>query len=565
LREFIFGTLGNPERRVEALRGRRQGVWHLSRIEPLAPGPNDEPLLTVEVALPEPVARVVCHVRSPGRLSVELEPAAVEWDTLNWTYYQVWQGRLPAAEAGTVVRYTVNAYPRHAAEPVPADGGATFAYRVGRPEPPDWAAEAIIYQIMPDRFFPGAGRSWRRPKDAEGLFGGTLQGIAEKLDYLGDLGINCIWLNPFFPDETHHGYHATDYFQVNPRLGGDAAMRQLVQEAHRRGIRLLLDFVANHWGRNHPTFQAAQAERHSDYHEWYTWRSWPDDYEAFFDVKALPQINLGHPAARAHILEAARYWLTEFDFDGYRLDYVLGPSLEFWTDFRAEVERARPDAWIFGEAVDTPAAQRRYWGRLHGTLDFLLLQALRATFAFGDMTVAGFDAFLAAHEAYFPAAFSRPSFLDNHDMNRFLWAAEGDGRKLKLAALAQFTLSGPPVVYYGTEVGLSQERDIVQASGRHIHAEARLPMLWGDAQDGDLREYYRWLIHFRRDHPVLWQGMRRTAHLDEAAGTYAYVRGEGPAAVVVALNLSEEARVIDAAGHAFSLAPWSGDVRVGTP
>ena len=96
-----------------------------------------------------------------------------------------------------------------------------------------------------------------------------MRGIIEQLDYVADLGFNCIWLNPFFPDDTHHGYHATDYFQVNPRLGTMAEMRELVAAAHARGIRLLADFVANHWGRNHPTFQAALADRDSEYHDWY--------------------------------------------------------------------------------------------------------------------------------------------------------------------------------------------------------------------------------------------------------------------------------------------------------
>jgi cyclomaltodextrinase len=226
---------------------------------------------------------------------------------------------------------------------------------------------------------------------------------------------------------------------------------------------------------------------------------------------------------------------------------------------------AQPEAWIFGEVVETPQTQLSYWGRLHGCLDFVLQQALRNTFAFGDMDLAEFDAFLEKHEAFFPAAFSRPSFLDNHDVNRFLWLAGGDKRKLKLAAMCQFTLAGPPIVYYGTEAGLSQQRDMVQSDGRHHMAEARLPMVWGGEQDVDLLEFYRWLIHFRRRHPALWRGQRRTVHLDSRRGVYAYTRsGEGEV-VTVCLNLSDEHRAVEVAGHSFTLTPWSGDVQVDQP
>ena len=109
---------------------------------------------------------------------------------------------------------------------------------------------------------------------------------------------------------------------------------------------------------------------------------------------------------------------------------------------------------------------------------------MRNTFAAGTMSLAAFDAFLNRHEAYFPAqnVFSRPSFLDNHDMNRFLWQAGGDKRKLKLAALVQFTLGGAPIVYNGTEVGVTQERGIHDANSQGME-ECRQPMLWGDEQD----------------------------------------------------------------------------------
>jgi glycosidase len=422
-----------------------------------------------------------------------------------------------------------------------------------------------VYQIFPDRFYPGNGRDWNQTTDLDDIYGGTLRGIIEKLDYIADLGFNTIWLNPFFPDDTHHGYHATDYFAVNPRLGTLDDVRQLVSAAHQRGIRLLLDFVANHWSSEHPTFRAAQADRDSEYYDWYTWYNWPHDYKTFFGVKELPQINLEHRPAREHMLKAARYWLADIGFDGLRLDYVLGPSRDFWTELRAAAKAIRPDIWLFGEAVDAPDAQLKYEGRFDGNLDFLLAQAMRNTFGFGTMDVAAFDAFLTQHEAYFPPHFGRPSFLDNHDQNRFLWLAKGDTRKLKLAALCQFTLSGAPIVYNGTEVGVSQARDKEDRAGVGM-AEVRQPMAWGAAQDQDLLDFYKWLIHFRRQHPVLRHGRHQTLHVDSAAGTYVYARMDETAVILVALNLSDQPHNVTVGvpgtneTHHFALPAWGGEV-----
>jgi len=561
MKEFIFGTLSTTEKRLDYLREQRRGLRHQYWLDPLAPEDGDRPVITATAGLDTPVAQIDCIITEPESRTLPLKMAKTDWDLLNWGYLQYWQCELPSYSDGTIVRYTIEARTVGNRKLIKADDGTVYSYYVGNPAPPDWSSEAIIYQIFPDRFHPGQGNQWNDTQNLREVYGGTIRGIVENLDYVADLGFNCIWLNPFFPDDTYHGYHASDYFHVNPRLGTDDDVRELVEQAHIRGIKVILDFVANHWGSQHPTFQAALADQSSEFYDWYIWNQWPHDYESFFSVKELPAINVDNPDTREHLLEATRYWLEDFDFDGYRLDYALGPSYDFWTDFRAAVQKAKPEAWIFGEVVETPETQLRYWGRLHGCLDFVLQQALRQTFAFGEMTLSAFDSLLHKHEDFFPRDFSRPSFLDNHDVNRFLWLVEGDQRKLKLAALCQFTLAGPPIVYYGTEVGLSQNRDIVAPSGRHEMEQSRLPMLWGEEQDADLVDYYRWLIHFRRQHPVLWRGDRKTVHLDEDDGTYAYIRGDDQEAIIAAFNLSDGERHFEVAGHSFELAPWSGALR----
>lgn len=561
MEEFVFGTLSDADKRVGTELARRRGVSHRNRLDPPAPRAGDRPVLTVLANTAEPVERILCTLLEPTRQVIALQPAGVQWHLIEWQYAQVWQAELPAQPDGTLVRYTVEAWLTGRGRVTADDAVAPFAYYVGDPAPPAWTRSAVIYQVLPDRFHPGPGRVWPQTADLNAVHGGMLAGVTAGLDDLTDLGVTCLWLNPFFPDDTHHGYHATDYFAVNPRLGTPDDLRRLVAEAHRRGMRLVLDFVANHWGSGHATFQAALADPHSDYVNWYRWQHWPDRYETFFGVQELPQLNVDYPAVRDHLLDAARYWATEFGFDGFRLDYAVGPSHAFWAAFRQAVKQARPDAWIFGEVVEDPDSQLSYRGRFDGCLDFLLAQALRRTFGTGRLSLATFDHFLTQHEAYFPAEFSRPTFLDNHDMDRFLFLAGGDRRRLQLAALCQMTLSGPPILYYGTEVGVSQARAIHDPRSQGM-AEARRPLPWSDGRDEALRAWFRDLIHLRRQHPVFWQGDRQTAHLDPDAQTYAYTRRDGRELAVVAFNLSDQPRRFTAAGQAFDLAPLNADVRV---
>jgi glycosidase len=558
MEEFVFGTLATPAKRHQAELERRAGISHRNRLDPPAPRGGDRPIVRVIANIPHAITRIICTVLEPEPHTLPLHPVRTTWQLVEWQYAQEWQATLPAWPDGTLVRYTITADLADGSRISADHATAPFAFHVGDPDPPAWSREAVIYQIFPDRFDPGAENGWPVSADLNAIHGGTLAGITRRLDWLADLGINCLWLNPFFPDDTHHGYHATDYRAVNPRLGTLADLRTLVDGAHQRGMHLILDFVANHWGSGHPTFQDAQQNPASPYRDWYHWQQWPDDYDTFFGVRELPRLNLDHPAARDHLLEAARFW-AEFGFDGFRLDYAVGPPHAFWAAFRHAVRQVRPDGWIFGEVVEDPDSQLSYRGCFDGCLDFLLTQGLRRTFATGSLNLADFDQFLTLHEAYFPADFSRPSFLDNHDMDRFLWLAGGDVRRLKLAALCQMTLAGPPILYYGTEVGLSQGLPIHHPQSQGM-AEARRPMVWGAQQDSALHAWFRDLIRLRRQHPVFWRGKRRTVHLDAPTQTWAYLCADDHEQLLVAFNLSPAPQQFRAADRTLTLPPVSGAV-----
>jgi glycosidase len=456
-----------------------------------------------------------------------LERVSAGWDSLIWGYYETWQGTLPAQPEGTLVRYKIGAWAdddpctesfadwpdrlaaaeqaAHAffrglplSETLPGDPaqGHTFAYSVDRYAPPPWAREAVIYHVFVDRFFPGRSRGWLQTEDLLGFCGGTLWGLAEKLDYIADLGATCIWLSPIFPSPTHHGYDATDIYHVEPRLGGDEALRAVVDEAHSRGIRILLDFVCNHISHQHPIFLDAQANPTSAYRDWFTFDDGSEaGYRTYFGVHTMPEIDVAHPAARDWLIDSACYWIREFDVDGYRLDHADGPGPDFWTHFWTACKAEKLDCFCFGEVVDSPAAQMAFVGRLDGILDHNGADALRRTFATAAWTEDHLERFLARHRGFFPQDFLLPTFVDNHDVDRFLTLAGGDKQALRRAAKTQMSMPGPPVIYYGTEVGLSQQTSIQEGHGMHVN---RVPMVWGADQDRDLLEFYKNLIRERR-------------------------------------------------------------------
>jgi glycosidase len=180
--------------------------------------------------------------------------------------------------------------------------------------------------------------------------------------------------------------------------------------------------------------------------------------------------------------------------DGYRLDHANGPGPDFWTDFWAACKKENPESLCFGEVVDAPSAQASYFGRLDGCLDFHLGDALRRTFALKTWTEEDFERFLIRHRAFFPDHFLMPTFIDNHDMDRFISIAGGDKEAVRRAAKAQMQMPSPPIIYYGTEVGLNQTLRMRDGHGMHVN---RVPMVWDERQDREMFVFYQDLIQER--------------------------------------------------------------------
>ncbi len=547
----MFGTQRDFENRLVEYRSSLTGIKHLHRLKTpsaYASRPQPDVPITLHVTTSGGITYdlVRCWMNIDGKETVfELTPTESVWNTLEWRYVRHWFGQIPPQANGTIVRYKIGGRVMGSDRWIFADNQARvlseateFAVSVDDYDLPTWARDAVIYHIFLDRFYPGDGVPWKKTTNLSGFFGGTLRGVIQKLDYIQSLGCNAIWLSPLFASPSHHGYDATDYYTVEPRFGTNEELKELIEKAHASGIKVILDFVANHWSNKHPTFQTAQQDEDSEYRAWYTWQRWPDTYTSFFGVKGMPQLNLKHKPASDYLLACARYWL-ENGVDGYRLDYAPGPPQTFWADFRQTCKAVKPDVFLFGEVVGHAEAVASYVPHFDGCLDFLLADALRRTFVLETSTLLEFEAFLAAHETYFSEDFSLPVFLDNHDMTRILYLANEDKAKVKLAALVLFTLAAPPIIYNGTEVGISQRNPL----GRF--EEARLPMLWGDEQDKNLLTYFRRLGTLRKQFSTIISGRRKVVHLNVQNGIYAYLRTLGDKSVLIVLNTNRRSQTIN--------------------
>jgi glycosidase len=382
-----------------------------------------------------------------------------------------------------------------------------------------WFRNAIVYHILVDRF---AGYDTQKDPMLPDFIGGTLKGLLEKLNYLHDLGINTLWLSPVYATRAYHGYHIIDFYQTDTRFGTEEDLKQLIDEAHRKSIRVVLDFVPNHCSRDHPYFIDALEHKNSRYRAWFYFRKYSHEYLSFLHFSDLPKINLDYPAARNHIVGAARKWLA-IGVDGFRLDHAVGPSHDFWKTFRKEVKGMNLEAVLIGEAwlenisagmlntlnikhkylrfllgVKPGDLQRDYAGVFDGVLDFYFHHQAVKHIAYKEEELIDLAKIAHNMEQHYKASpdYYLPSFVDNHDMDRFLFVAGQSREKLKQALQLQFSLPQPPILYYGTETGMTQSGSI---AGRQYYGDilARQPMPWQNL-DEELISFCQQIIRDRK-------------------------------------------------------------------
>ncbi len=448
---------------------------------------------------------------------------------------------------------------------------------------PTWVRDAVFYQIFPDRFakserVPKARHleCWDTPPTTHGYKGGDLLGVVDKLDYLQDLGVTALYFNPIFQSACNHRYHTHDYTRVDPMLGGNAVLRELLDAAHARGMKVVLDGVFNHASRGFFQFHdILENGPQSAYLDWFHIRSFPLyayhdhgnlGYSAWWNLPALPKFNTDTAAVREFLWDISTFWL-EFGIDGWRLDVPneIGDDA-FWREFRRRCREVNPECYIVGEIWDD-ASRWLQGDQFDAVMNYPFT---RAAFGFtaartlehseirrcGYGSIEPLDAPAFARECERLVTHQRQevtevqlNLLGSHDTPRALTIVGGDEAAFRLSLLLLLSFPGAPCLYYGDELGLS---------GRH-DPECRQAMPW-DYPNGwnqSLHSYLKGLIALRRDHPALRGAAFKTLYAKE--GVVAFLReGEGERIVCV-LNVVDEPRPLALTLTGERLEPLLGD------
>ncbi|MCL4561337.1 MAG: glycoside hydrolase family 13 protein [Chloroflexi bacterium] len=415
---------------------------------------------------------------------------------------------------------------------------------------PEWIQDAVFYQIFPDRFVNGDPQNdppnvqpWGSLPTSKGFLGGDLQGILQKLDYLLDLGINAIYLNPIFLSPSNHRYNIIDYYRIDPKLGDMEVFRRLLEEFHSHNIRVILDGVFNHCGRGFFAFNdLLENQDQSPYTDWYTVNHYPidayspgeaDDYLGWWKLKSLPKFNTNNPLARKYLLGVARYWVEQ-GIDGWRLDVPNEIDDDsFWEEFRHVVRSINPDAYLVGEiweALPRWIGDAHFDGLMHYPLREALLRLLKQ-----KITISQFAYRIDQLLAIYPIENTLSMYvtLGTHDTERIITLCGGDLAKTRLAFTFLLAYPGAPGIYYGDEIGLEGGKD----------PDNRRAFPWDPGRwKPGLREWVQKLIDLRIRHAALRRGSYKGLLVDNETGGYAFARVYGEEMVIAVLNPTPEGR-----------------------
>ena len=496
---------------------------------------------------------------------------------------------------------------------------------------PNWVKNGIIYQIFPDRFFDGnpennsdfsewyyeginlppeegelhkkytqyfhnvddwydvAGlvKSPFHAPDSEGyqpdynsFYGGDIEGVLKKLDYLVDLGITIIYFNPLFQAKSNHKYDAVNYMLLDPHFGTNKEFKRFVSEAHNRGIKIIIDCAFNHTGETYFAFQEGmKIGPESDYYNWYEWLKWPlpdpnaienykpsDYYRCWWGYGEMPDLNYDldeiNPSENSiknidfanpnwpvvnHILDVAEFWISDMDIDGFRLDVPNEVPFWFWKLFRDKVKTIKPDAYLVGElwsnAVDW--VNDDYFDAVMNYAYFK--DPVMRFFNQRNCSAKAFDRDLKPGRLTYPMQSTQVmmNLIDSHDTFRFLESCNGDISRLKMAVLFQMTYIGAPHIWYGDEIGMMGAHD----------PDCRRPFNWkyvNEPKKVSLREFYKDLIHIRKENSCLRTGSFKTLITDGMI--YGYERSDQNSTFSILINN-------DTISHNITL-PYSGSVVV---
>ena len=414
-------------------------------------------------------------------------------------------------------------------------------------EVPQWAANKVVYQIFPSRFAatqPVDKELWyKAPITPMDDLHGNLRGIIEHLDYIKDLGIDVVYLTPIFKSNSCHKYDTIDYYQVDPSFGTTEDLKELVQKSHERGMKVVLDAVYNHSGREFFAFQdILEKGEKSKYLDWYfidelppkgEWGEIPN-FKCFGYYGGMPKLNLKNPEVEKYITDVACYWIKECDIDGWRLDVGDEISHFFWKNFRKAIKAVKKDMLIIGEIWHYAGdfLEGDEWDTVMNYPFYLNLIDLLAD---EKINVSQF----VQNLGYLKGRLNKKCYplmwnlIDSHDTARFLHLCHDNKKKQHLAAAFQLLLPGMPMVYYGDEYAMPGAND----------PDCRRGMYWDEEyQDKEMYNWYKKLMQIRKAHACIVEGEMIETIANDDEDTIVMIRKNGEETIAMLFNCGNSAK-----------------------
>ncbi|PLR97757.1 alpha-glycosidase [Bacillus sp. T33-2] len=412
---------------------------------------------------------------------------------------------------------------------------------------PEWVKDTVWYQIFPERFAngdPATNPENTLPWGSEdptptNFFGGDIEGVIQNIGYLKNLGITGIYFTPIFKAYSNHKYDTIDYLEIDPQFGDKETLKRLIDTCHEHGIKVMLDAVFNHSGFYFPQFQdVLKNGENSPYKEWFHTREFPllteplPNYHTFSFVAQMPKLNTENEEVKKYLLEVGRYWVREFDIDGWRLDVANEVDHAFWRDFRREVKAIKPDLYILGEIWHDSMPWLR-GDQFDAVMNYPFTTNILNLFARDKITVKQFIENMTNVLHMYPKNVNEAAFnlVGSHDTPRILTECGGDIEKVKQIYTVLLTFVGTPCIYYGDEIGMAGGAD---PGCRHC-------MVWDeDKQNKDLFGHIERLITLRRDYPLLANEGDLYFLPSHHETCFAYSKTNGEKTIVIIINMDSQ-------------------------
>ena len=425
-------------------------------------------------------------------------------------------------------------------------------------EVPQWAANKVVYQIFPSRFAasqPVDKELWyKAPITHMDDLHGNLRGIIEHLDYIENLGIDVLYMTPIFKSNSCHKYDTIDYYQIDPSFGTTEDLRELVQKAHERGMKVVLDAVYNHTGRDFFAFRdILENGEKSRYLDWYFIDELPPkgemgeipNYKCFGYYGGMPKLNLKNPEVEKYITDVACYWIKECDIDGWRMDVGDEISHFFWKNFRKAIKAVKKDMLIIGEIWHYAGdfLEGDEWDTVMNYPFYLNMIDLLADTRINVSQFVQNLGYLEGrlNKKCYPLMWN---LIDSHDTARFLHLCNDNKKKQHLAAAFQLLLPGMPMVYYGDEFAMPGAND----------PDCRRGMYWDEEyQDKEMFKWYKKLLQIRKTHTCVVDGELIEISARDEEETIVMIRKNGEETIAMIFNCSTEMKEFNEYAQKYNL------------